>query len=60
VNMIMVSKFLTGVIDSTVSCNFIYSYTVKRGNRYKFNQKHVHYNLTKFFLLIELYLSGIV
>jgi len=42
-------QLVTGVIDSTLSCNFIYSHSVTRGNRYKRTQKHVHYNLTKFF-----------
>jgi len=31
-----------------VSCNFIGSHSVTRGNRYKLTQKHVHYSLTKF------------
>jgi len=30
------------------SFQFIGSYSVIRGNRYKLIQKHVHYNLTKF------------
>jgi len=46
--MIMVFKIVTGVMDSMVSCNFIGSHSVTRGNRYKLKQKHVHYNLTKF------------
>lgn len=45
----MAFKILTGVIDSTVSCNFVNSYSITRGNRYKLMQKHVHYNLIKFF-----------
>jgi len=47
-DMIMVFKTVTGIIDSTVSCNFTISHSVTRGNRYKLVQKHVHYNLTKF------------
>jgi len=31
---------VTGIIDSTVSCNFIYSHPVTRENRYKLTQKH--------------------
>ena len=61
--MIMVFKIVTGIMDSTVSCNFISSHSITRGNRYKLTQKHVHYNLTtllSFLLLIELFLSGIV
>ena len=48
-DMIMVFKIVTGVIDCTVSCNFVNSHSVTRGNRYKIMQKHVHYNLTKFY-----------
>jgi len=44
----MVFKIVTGVMDSMVSCKFIGSQSVTRGNRYKLTQKHVHYNLTKF------------
>ena len=44
----MVFKIVTGIMESTVSCNFISSHSVTRGNRYKLTQKHVHYNLTKF------------
>ena len=44
----MVFKIVTGIMDSTGSCNFITSHSVTRGNRYKLTQKHVHYNLTKF------------
>ena len=44
----MVFKIVTGIMDGTVSCNFISSHFVTRGNRYKLTQKHVHYNLTKF------------
>jgi hypothetical protein len=40
-DIIMVFKILTGVIDSTVSCNFINSHSITRGNRYKLIQKHV-------------------
>jgi len=41
-DMIMAFKNLTGVIDSTASCNFIYSHKVTRVNRHKLTQKHVH------------------
>jgi len=44
----MVYKIVTGVIDSMVSCNFIGSHSMTRGNRYNLTQKHVHYNHTKF------------
>jgi len=44
----MVFKIVTGVIDSMVSCKFIGSHSVTRGNRYKLTQKHVQYNLTNF------------
>ena len=47
-DMIMLFKIVTGIIDSTVSCNFTSSHSVTRGNRYRLAQKHVHYNLTKF------------
>ena len=47
-DMIMLFKIVTGIIDSTVSCNFTNSHSVTRGNKYKLAQKHVHYNLTKF------------
>ena len=47
-DMIMLFKTVTGIIDSNVSCNFISSHSVTRGNIHKLAQKHVHYNLTKF------------
>ena len=46
--MIMVFKIVAGIMESTVSCNFISSHSVTRRNRYKLAQKH--YNLTKFSL----------
>ena len=47
-DMICVFKIVTGIIDRTVACTFINSHSVTRGNRFKLNQRHVHYNLTKF------------
>ena len=47
-DMIMVFKIVTGIIDSTISCNFIKSNFVTRGNRYTLTQKYLYYNLTKF------------
>jgi len=44
----MFFKIVTGVVDSMVSCNFIGSHSLTKGNRYKLTQKHVQYNLTKF------------
>jgi len=44
----MVFKIVTGVMNSMVSCKFIGSHSVTRGNGYKLTQKHVHYSLTKF------------
>jgi len=44
----MVYKIVTDVMDSMVSCNFIGSHSVTKGNTYKLIHKHVHYNLTKF------------
>ena len=44
----MLFKTVTGIIDSNVSCKFISSHSVTRGNIHKLAQKHVHYNLTKF------------
>jgi len=35
-------------MDSMVSCHFIGSHSVTRGNRYKLTQKHMNYSLTKF------------
>jgi len=49
----MVFKIVTDVMDTMVSCNFIGSHSVTRGNRYKLRQKHVHYNLTKFSFAIR-------
>ena len=45
---LLVVPTVTGIMQSTVSCNFISSHSVTRGNIYKLTQKHVHYNLTKF------------
>jgi len=42
----MVFKIVAGVMDSLLSCNFIGSHSVIRGNRYKLKQKHEHYNLS--------------
>jgi ribonuclease P/MRP protein subunit RPP40 len=47
-DMIMVFKIVTGIMDRIVSCNFISSHSVTRGNRYKLSQKHVHYNLINY------------
>jgi len=47
-DMIMDFKIVTSVMDSMVSCRFIGSHSVTRGNRYKLTQKHVDCNLTKF------------
>ena len=47
-DMNMVFKIVTGIMECTVSCNFISSHSVTRRNRYKLAQKH--YNLTKFSL----------
>ena len=44
----MVFKIVTGIMEGMVSCNFISSHSVTRGNRYKLTQKHVHYNITQF------------
>jgi len=44
----MVFRIVTGIILRTVSCNFIFSHSVARGNRYKLTQKLVHYNLSFF------------
>lgn len=47
-DMIMVYKILTGIFDCNVASNFSISNLYTRGNRYKLNQEHVHYNLTKY------------
>ena len=47
-DMIMVFKSVTGIMDRTISCNFINSHSVTRRTRYKLTQKRVHYNLTQF------------
>ena len=59
-DMIMVFKIVTGIMDSTVSCNFISSHSATRGNRYKLTQKHVHNNLTKFSFANRIVSFGIV
>ena len=46
--MICVFKIVTGIIDCTVACTITNSNSITRGNRYKLNQRHVHYNLTKY------------
>jgi hypothetical protein len=46
--MIMVYKIVSGFADRNVAPLFNHSTLSTRGHRYKFNQEHVHYNLTKY------------
>jgi hypothetical protein len=47
-DMIMVYKLVSGIIDFDFASVFTLSALNTRGHRYKLNQEHVHYNLTKY------------
>ena len=44
----MYRKPVTGIIDLNVASVFTHSTLRSRGHRYKLNEEHVHYNLTKY------------